>query len=254
MRYLAAVLLVSAVVGAAAHGAAAQPPGPPGGGSIAERACTQIQAKLGADVFEQRFGTLEECVAKLEPAAEAALAECREAHEPGSQEFQSCMRSRIQATVKQQAGGGGANVANAAKTICTKIRQKLGAERFERRFETLAGCTEEVEPTAKAAVEACAKKGKPGSTAFKQCVADRVRKKVSGTGTTKAADQLAAKVCAQARKQLGAKGFERRFGSQERCLSTMVTRAQEALQACASEGEPGSAAFKRCVQQRLKKR
>lgn len=243
-RTMIAFLVAATFAGSAS---AQQPPQPPGGGqgagAIAQRACEQLRDKLGAG-FD-----IAGCVAKLEPVAQAAVEACRQEHQPGSEEFKTCTRSKMQPAIKELTGTRGDPAAAAgtmAKTICANIEKKMGAEKFASRFGDVDGCVSEMEPKAKGALAECSKEHKPKTDAHKQCVSEKIRSQVAATGTSKAAEKLAANACAQAQKK-NEKRFQKVFGSLENCLAKVVPVAQAAIAKCGQEHQKGSEAYKKCV-------
>jgi hypothetical protein len=233
------VFVVAAVCAGSAW--AQQPPQPPGGQGakgIAQSACEQLRAKRGAD-FD-----VAGCVAKLEPVAQAAIEECR-----GSEDRKTCIREKMQPAVKELIGttaDPASQAGTVAQSICANLEKKLGNERFAGRFGDAEGCRKEMEPKAKAALTECSKEHKPKSDEHKQCISAKIKSQVAATGSSKAAETLAANACKQAQKK-NEKKFEKAFGSLENCVAKAVPIAQAAIAKCEQQHEKGSAAYKKCV-------
>jgi hypothetical protein len=150
------------------------------------------------------------------------------------------VQERVRAAVQAAASkAGGAKGGDTAAAACAQIRKNLGAQTFDRRFESEAACRKE----AAAALKACRAEAKPGSAEFKACVQARLK---AGAGAKPAGQ--AQKACAEMRTKLGAQRFETRFGSAAGCQK----EAAAAMKECREDAKPGSAAFKACVQRKLK--
>lgn len=241
-RTLITLFVGAAFVASASAGIRQQPPGQ-GAAAIAQSMCQQLRGKLGPD-FD-----LAACVAKLEPVAQEAIEACRQEHQPGSEGFKTCTRSKMQPAIKELIGTRGDPAAAAgtmAKTICANIEKKMGAERFASRFGDTDGCVKEMEPKAKGALAECSKEHKPKTDAHKQCVSEKIKSQVAATATSKAAETLAANACKQAQKK-NEKKFRKAFGSLENCLAKAVPVAQAAIAKCEQEHQKGSEAYKKCV-------
>ena len=243
MRGALITFLVAATFAGTAS--AQQPPGPPGGvaGTVAQQACNNLREKLGDRL------DFDECVAKLTPVAQAAMEACRQEQQPGTEAFKTCTRDKMQPAIKELIGTKGDPASQAGKvaqSICANLEKKLGNERFADRFGDSEGCRREMEPKAKAALTECSKEHKPKTDEHKQCISAKIKSQVAVTGSSKAAEKLAANACTQAQKKDENK-FEKVFGSFENCVAKALPVAQAAMAKCEQQHEQGSEAYKKCV-------
>ena len=141
----------------------------------------------------------------------------------------------------QSPPGGGAEQA------CQQARETLGEQGFAQAFGSMTGCIAKLGPVIESAAGECKAKGvSPGTPEFKPCVQERVRAAISQSASNKS-DEQARRSCAQMKEKLGAK-FELRYKSLDACVAEIT----KAMSACAKETKPGSAAFKVCLEQRVK--
>lgn len=228
------VILVAAVLAGSAW---AQQPPPGQATALAERACEKLRAKID----------FAECMAKLEPVAQAAIEACRQQHQQDNEAVKACVRKRVDSAIKELIGTKGDAASQAgtiAKSICAKIEKKMGAEKFAGRFGDADGCVREMESKAKAALAECSKHKE--KDAHKLCMSEQIKSQVAATGTSKAAEKLAASACQQAQKK-NEKKFQKAFGSLENCVAKAVPVAQAAIARCEQQHEKGSEAYKKCV-------
>jgi hypothetical protein len=66
---------------------------------LAASACKQA-VKKNEKKFEKAFGSLENCLAKVVPVAQAAIAKCEQQHERGSEAYKKCVADAMRAQKK----------------------------------------------------------------------------------------------------------------------------------------------------------
>ena len=65
------------------------------------------------------------------------------------------------------------------------------------------------------------------------------------------ASMIAARICSQIQRDVGAAKLNRAFGGLAGCQRAMRRKAQAAIRACMGKSAPGSDAWRRCIQSQI---
>lgn len=214
MKTTLAAIAAAALCSPAAAQAAVRDGGPQQA-QVAAQICSNLQQQLGAG-FASMYGTLDRCDQQVAGQAQSIIDGCASAGQPGTSGYRQCIQTGVGQAVQQITGAGtGATMtpapsaAQVAGDICGDLRSGLGAS-FPARFGTLAGCRQTLASVARIVIAACTSTAQPGTDAFKQCMDRRVAVAVTAQRAT---------ICANLQHKLGAKAFDKQYGSLARCKS-----------------------------------
>jgi hypothetical protein len=148
---------------------------------------------------------------------------------------------------------GGPAATQVAAQICGNLQQQLGTS-FASTYGSVDQCGQQLTGTAQTIVDECTAKGQPGTDAYRQCIqaaiAQAVQQAVGSAGVTTmvtpSAAQVAGDICGELQMALGT-AFSSQLGSPAGCAQKLAGAAQTVIAGCASNAQPGTAAFKQCM-------